>query len=173
MDMRICITQQGAAAVPLTVEAFGLSLSLSGLGQGCPVAIAGGEGGLTISIGGAGQGVAANGGGQDAEMPPCEGAAAGMPGAAAHKPDTAAEGAAVPGSEDSLFKELSALRKKAAAEAGVPPYCVFHDSTLREMCRSLPADLPALGAVQGVGQAKLEKYGSLFIEAIAAHTGAA
>jgi superfamily II DNA helicase RecQ len=65
-----------------------------------------------------------------------------------------------------LFQGLAALRKKIASDAGLPPYIIFHDSTLKDMCRLLPSDLEALKDVSGVGKAKLEKYGELFIEAI-------
>jgi len=75
--------------------------------------------------------------------------------------------------QDQLFQKLSTLRKKIAYEAGLPPYIIFHDSSLKEMCRLLPLDLEAFKSVQGVGQAKLEKYGALFIAAIRKHTEAA
>ena len=67
---------------------------------------------------------------------------------------------------DQLFSHLVTLRKKISAEVNLPPYIIFHDSTLRDMCRLLPSDLEKLRAVQGVGQAKLEKYGLRFIQAI-------
>jgi hypothetical protein len=67
---------------------------------------------------------------------------------------------------DKLFAHLVALRKQIASEVNLPPYIIFHDSTLRDMCRLLPSDLEELRAVQGVGQAKLEKYGLRFIQAI-------
>jgi ATP-dependent DNA helicase RecQ len=66
----------------------------------------------------------------------------------------------------SLFSKLVALRKQIAAEAGLPPFIIFHDSTLRQMCSSLPADLEAMKGIQGVGASKLEKYGKRFLEAI-------
>jgi superfamily II DNA helicase RecQ len=67
---------------------------------------------------------------------------------------------------EKLFSHLVALRKQIASEVNLPPYIIFHDSTLRDMCRLLPSDLEELRAVQGVGQAKLEKYGLRFIQAI-------
>ena len=69
-------------------------------------------------------------------------------------------------SNGDLFQELSGLRRRIAAEQGVPPYVVFKDATLREMAEKRPADLAALGAVGGVGAAKLEKYGGRFLAAI-------
>ena len=65
-----------------------------------------------------------------------------------------------------LFEALRALRRALAAEAGVPPYVVFHDSTLRAMAASRPSTLPALGRIPGVGAAKLERWGPAFLAAI-------
>ena len=67
---------------------------------------------------------------------------------------------------DQLFQYLSLLRKQLAAEAKLPPYIIFHDSTLRAMCILLPTDLQQLSSIQGIGKTKLEKYGARFIEAI-------
>jgi ATP-dependent DNA helicase RecQ len=63
---------------------------------------------------------------------------------------------------------LRALRKRLADEAGVPPYVIFHDSTLREIAASKPNSLDAFSALPGVGQRKLERYGVAFLELIAA-----
>jgi len=68
--------------------------------------------------------------------------------------------------DDGLFKRLALLRKSLAAAENVPPYLVFHDKTLREMVARLPVDLQAMGLISGVGQAKLEKYGPAFLDAI-------
>jgi hypothetical protein len=176
MDMRICITQ-GAAHRPVTVEAFGLSLSLSGLPGGCPVVIADGEGGLTVSIGAGKQWNGAPGTDTDGQD------VAGAAGVQGEQPSACTEAEAEaeaeaetvppgPDGEDDLFQKLSALRKKVSVEVGVPPYCVFHDNTLKEMCAGLPADLAAMSGIGGVGKAKLEKYGAVFIAAIRDHTGA-
>ncbi len=67
---------------------------------------------------------------------------------------------------EQLFHQLVALRKQIASELKLPPYIIFHDKTLRDMCRLLPTDLSELSAIQGVGQTKLEKYGLRFIQAI-------
>jgi ATP-dependent DNA helicase RecQ len=67
---------------------------------------------------------------------------------------------------DPLFDALRDLRRQLAQEAGVPPYVIFHDSTLREMAATRPASLAALGAVGGVGARKLEAYGDAFLQAI-------
>ena len=67
---------------------------------------------------------------------------------------------------EQLFQQLAALRKQLASELRLPPYIIFHDKTLRDMCRLLPTEVSELSAIQGVGQAKLEKYGATFIQAI-------
>ena len=67
---------------------------------------------------------------------------------------------------DALFEKLSAIRKELAAVDSVPPYLIFHNKTLREMVEKMPSDMQALGTVSGVGQAKLEKYGPMFLDAI-------
>ena len=68
--------------------------------------------------------------------------------------------------DDPLFDALRELRRALAQEAGVPPYVVFHDSTLREMAASRPQSLAALGEIGGVGARKLEAYGEAFLDAI-------
>ena len=67
---------------------------------------------------------------------------------------------------DPLFDALRELRRAVASEAGVPPYVVFHDSTLREMAACRPATVAALGGVSGVGSRKLEAYGDAFLGVI-------
>jgi len=68
---------------------------------------------------------------------------------------------------DPLFEALRARRRELAAETGVPPYVIFHDSTLREMAELKPATLDALSRLSGVGAAKLDKYGAAFVALIA------
>ena len=68
--------------------------------------------------------------------------------------------------EQALFEALRAERLKLAREQGVPPYVVFHDTTLREMARLRPMDLDTLGRVPGVGEAKLRRYGDAMLEVI-------
>jgi ATP-dependent DNA helicase RecQ len=66
-----------------------------------------------------------------------------------------------------LFERLTTLRRQIASEAGTPPYIIFHDSTLMEMCRRLPRDMQEMKTVPGVGEAKLAKYGQRFLDVIA------
>ena len=68
--------------------------------------------------------------------------------------------------DETLFDRLRALRKRLADEQGVPPYIIFSDKSLHEMCRRYPAALPEMAAITGVGNAKLERYGDEFIKEI-------
>jgi ATP-dependent DNA helicase RecQ len=70
--------------------------------------------------------------------------------------------------DEALFEELRALRKRLADAQGVPPYIVFGDVTLMQMARHRPRDENALLEITGVGEHKLEKYGTVFLAAIAA-----
>ena len=72
------------------------------------------------------------------------------------------------GPADPLFDALRTARRTIAAEAGVPPYVVFHDSTLREIAAARPATLTELAKINGVGEAKLARYGAAMLAAIAA-----
>ena len=67
---------------------------------------------------------------------------------------------------DPLFDALRELRRALAQEAGLPPYVIFHDSTLREMAAARPATPAALGEIGGVGTRKLEAYGEAFLQVI-------
>jgi ATP-dependent DNA helicase RecQ len=71
---------------------------------------------------------------------------------------------------DPLFEALRARRRTLAAEAGVPPYVIFHDSTLREMAELKPTTLGALSRISGVGEAKLERYGEAFVAVLGEHS---
>ena len=80
---------------------------------------------------------------------------------------------ATSGPADPLFEALRARRRELAAEAGVPPYVIFHDSTLRGIAETRPASLAELGRVQGVGEAKLKRYGEAMLAAVAGFEEAA
>jgi ATP-dependent DNA helicase RecQ len=75
------------------------------------------------------------------------------------------------GVDRDLFDALRALRLEIARGRGVPPYVVFHDSTLREMARMKPRSLSALLHVPGVGARKAEDFGQQFLDAIESHGG--
>ena len=68
--------------------------------------------------------------------------------------------------DESLFELLRALRKEISGNENVPPYVIFPDSTLREMCECLPTNRTSMLSVKGVGEIKFEKYGSRFLEVI-------
>jgi len=74
---------------------------------------------------------------------------------------------------DPMFEALRATRRELAAAAGVPPYVIFHDSTLREIAGARPATLSELARVQGVGEAKLKRYGEAMLAAVAGFEEAA
>jgi len=65
-----------------------------------------------------------------------------------------------------LWEALRDCRRELAEEQGVPPYVIFHDSTLVEMCSAVPKTLDAFSKLSGVGERKLMKYGEAFIAAI-------
>ncbi|MGM7636695.1 DNA helicase RecQ [Bacillus sp. Hm123] len=69
--------------------------------------------------------------------------------------------------DDPLFEQLRSLRKQLAQEAGVPPFVIFSDSTLQDMCAKLPQSDEEFLTVSGVGSSKLEKYGEAFLQVIA------
>ena len=66
-----------------------------------------------------------------------------------------------------LFEVLRKLRMEIARENGVPPYIVFNDKTLIDMCVKLPATEEEFLEVSGVGENKRKKYGRQFLDAIA------
>jgi ATP-dependent DNA helicase RecQ len=65
-----------------------------------------------------------------------------------------------------VFDALRQLRKRLADEAGVPPYVIFHDSTLLEMVERRPTTHEEFAALGGVGQRKLERYADAFLAAL-------
>ena len=68
-----------------------------------------------------------------------------------------------------LWEALRERRRLLAEEQGVPPYVIFHDRTLQEMCCQLPRNRAELGHINGVGERKLEKYGAQFLQVIEQH----
>ncbi|MCZ7635364.1 MAG: HRDC domain-containing protein [Verrucomicrobia bacterium] len=73
------------------------------------------------------------------------------------------------GHDPELFERLRLLRKQLAEAAAVPAYVVFSDRALVEMATHLPQTAGEFLAVNGVGQAKLEKYGTAFLDVIRTH----
>jgi ATP-dependent DNA helicase RecQ len=68
-----------------------------------------------------------------------------------------------------LWEALRERRRELAEEQGVPPYVIFHDRTLQEMCTTLPQNLVQFGRITGVGERKLDKYGDTFLQVINEH----
>jgi ATP-dependent DNA helicase RecQ len=71
--------------------------------------------------------------------------------------------------EEALFEALRDRRMDLAKAQGVPPYVVFHDSTLLEIATRRPATEHELLAISGVGRTKLERYGADFLAVVRAH----
>jgi ATP-dependent DNA helicase RecQ len=67
-----------------------------------------------------------------------------------------------------LFDALRTRRKEIADRLDLPPYVIFHDATLKQMAEHRPATGVELLTISGVGEAKLERYGSEFLEVISA-----
>jgi ATP-dependent DNA helicase RecQ len=68
--------------------------------------------------------------------------------------------------DEKLWKALKDKRKQLAEEQGVPPYIIFHDSTLQEILKIAPTSLEEFEDITGVGRLKLERYAPDFINVI-------
>lgn len=79
------------------------------------------------------------------------------------------DGFEIAAGDAALWDALRETRRTIAEEAGVPPYVVFHDTTLKELVRLRPDSPDAMLRVHGIGQAKLERYGVAFLAVIAAN----
>ncbi|ETW95924.1 MAG: hypothetical protein ETSY1_28630 [Candidatus Entotheonella factor] len=69
-----------------------------------------------------------------------------------------------------LYERLRVQRTALARAESVPPYTVFHDRTLRELAIWQPTDRHSLLQIRGIGPAKAEKYGDIFLDLIREHT---
>jgi ATP-dependent DNA helicase RecQ len=69
-----------------------------------------------------------------------------------------------------LFERLRGVRLQIARARGVPPYVIFHDTTLREMARIRPTTMDALHGIRGIGARKAEDLGETFLAAIKSYT---
>jgi ATP-dependent DNA helicase RecQ len=67
-----------------------------------------------------------------------------------------------------LFDRLRAVRLEIARARGVPPYVIFHDTTLREMARLRPKTIGELHGIRGIGARKADDLGETFLAAIRA-----
>ena len=68
-----------------------------------------------------------------------------------------------------LFEVLRKKRKQLADQANLPPFTIFHDRTLKEMITRMPATRSELAEIYGIGAAKLEKYGDVFLAILNQH----
>lgn len=73
---------------------------------------------------------------------------------------------AVGEADAALFENLRELRLKLAAKQNVPPYVIFHDTTLVQMAEQKPDDLEKMSGISGVGKVKLQKYGEEFLKVL-------
>jgi ATP-dependent DNA helicase RecQ len=73
--------------------------------------------------------------------------------------------------DDPLWQALKDKRMELAKEQGVPPYVIFHDSTLLEILNNKPQTLDELARISGVGQAKLARYGDAFLQVLEESVG--
>ena len=89
------------------------------------------------------------------------GAGAGSAGSAAAAADLTPEAAKV-------FERLREWRAGTAREQNVPAYVIFHDATLRQIATEKPSTLNGLSSINGVGEAKLAKYGQQILDVLLA-----
>ena len=76
-----------------------------------------------------------------------------------------------PAPDDALWRALRTKRLDLAREQSVPPYVIFHDSSLIEIHHRKPRSLEEFATISGVGKSKLDRYGEIFIALVAAHVG--
>ena len=65
-----------------------------------------------------------------------------------------------------LFEKLRLVRRELAIKAKLPPYMIFSDATLIEMAQKMPVTLEDMSHIRGIGEFKLNKYGSEFLNVI-------
>ncbi len=92
-----------------------------------------------------------------------------LPAKRTKKETRAAKSADMPEASRPLFDALRAERARIAKAQGVPPYVVFHDTTLLAMAAARPATLDDMSGISGMGQKKLERYGEQFLKVIESH----
>jgi ATP-dependent DNA helicase RecQ len=72
--------------------------------------------------------------------------------------------APVDGDEDDRFERLRAWRRIEAERQQLPPYVIFHDTTLRSLAQVNPVNLEIMSQIPGIGPRKLESYGAAVLE---------
>ena len=73
-----------------------------------------------------------------------------------------------PPPDPALFEALRAFRRDQAKAQGVPPYVIFHDTTLAELARRRPGSMAELAEIPGIGESKQARYGEAVLAVIAA-----
>ncbi|MEO6396315.1 MAG: DNA helicase RecQ [Devosia sp.] len=73
----------------------------------------------------------------------------------------------LPEAAQGLFEALRAERSRFAKLQSVPPYVIFHDTTLRAMASARPRNLDEMAELPGMGSSKLERYGAAFLKVVA------
>jgi ATP-dependent DNA helicase RecQ len=73
--------------------------------------------------------------------------------------------------DEELFEQLRTLRKRLADERKVPAYIIFGDRSLKDMVIRRPTDRASFSQVFGVGAAKVESLGDIFLKAIRQYEG--
>jgi ATP-dependent DNA helicase RecQ len=68
--------------------------------------------------------------------------------------------------DQALFERLRIMRKQLASAAGVPPYVVFHDTTLQAIANSRPKTIAAMTAIKGIGERKAARYGAAVLAVV-------
>jgi ATP-dependent DNA helicase RecQ len=82
------------------------------------------------------------------------------------KRKSASAGLPLAAADQELWEALRGCRKRLADENNVPPYVIFHDATLLQIASEKPTSDAELLEISGVGQAKLERYGSAFLAVV-------
>jgi ATP-dependent DNA helicase RecQ len=87
----------------------------------------------------------------------------------ARRPEKTPAPVAAASADDALFQVLRSKRMALARAQGVPPYVIFHDTTLLAMAAARPKDVDAFARLPGVGEAKVARYAQTFLAVIAEH----
>jgi len=142
---------------PVAARAPGSATAASGAAGAAATAGSGAAASAGAGAASAGAGAASAGAGA---------ASAGRGGGRSRRAAGPAAGELAPEAE-AVFERLRAWRTGVAKELGMPPYVIFHDSTLRQIAAAPPATLAGLAMVNGVGETKLARYGQQILDVLA------
>ena len=87
-------------------------------------------------------------------------------GSSSSGPSAAAGGSRADAADEACYERLCALRRELSQSAGIPPYMVCSNSTLRDIARLRPVTVDQLLQVAGIGAAKADKYGARLLDAV-------